>query len=458
MKKILAAFLLTVGCSAHSPEGPSVRSGTTVARALAVPPVLALCEDGQGGAVLAWTAGPGRDAGLRLRRLSRDGRPVWGEDLRLSESAGVSSLGLIRYPGGLYAVWTEPSPEGATLLVRPVSSEGRPLWEKALRLAGLRSKDATVVPGGSGPDGSIVLAWGDLPDPRRPSVGAARILPDGTPAWTRTLGGTPGSDRYSFPAMVADGAGGAFLAYRQEGETDRGVVLQRYSAEGEALWPGGHDIRDAGGYKSAPELVTDGKGGTVVLWEDGRTGALDVYAQKVSSTGAVLWNPDGVPAARGDGNQWDPSAAPDGRGGLYLSFVDDGRGSAWRLALQRLDPSGKTAFGPGGVRATSSSEPPRGPMLVSDSGGSSVVCWREARYGGFRMPCQSPDASGALRWGAEGALADESPSYEEGPQAVSDGAGGVVLLWRTLPPGKGWEVRAARLDSSGRPSWRGEGR
>ena len=46
----------------------------------------------------------------------------------------------------------------------------------------------------------------------------------------------------------------------------------------------------------APRGVSDGIGGTVVIWEDFRTGKdWDVYAQRFNPDGMPLWAEDGVP-------------------------------------------------------------------------------------------------------------------------------------------------------------------
>ena len=57
---------------------------------------------------------------------------------------------------------------------------------------------------------------------------------------------------------------------------------------GEPAPAGGRIVCSAIGSQQAPTLVTDGAGGAIVTWQDGRNfGLYDVYAQHVLATGAV---------------------------------------------------------------------------------------------------------------------------------------------------------------------------
>src|SRR6185436_2902719 len=42
----------------------------------------------------------------------------------------------------------------------------------------------------------------------------------------------------------------------------------------------------------SPAIVSDGAGGAIITWYDFRSGAYDIYAQRVSSSGVVQWTAD----------------------------------------------------------------------------------------------------------------------------------------------------------------------
>src|SRR5262245_60630123 len=44
-----------------------------------------------------------------------------------------------------------------------------------------------------------------------------------------------------------------------------------------------------------PVSVSDGGGGTIVVWSDYRSVDLDIYAQKLDAAGNPVWSTDGIP-------------------------------------------------------------------------------------------------------------------------------------------------------------------
>ena len=59
-------------------------------------------------------------------------------------------------------------------------------------------------------------------------------------------------------------------------------------------------------------VVADGAGGAVVAWVDVRAGNSDVYAQRMDAAGAALWGEGGVAVCAEPSAQSDPAIAADG--------------------------------------------------------------------------------------------------------------------------------------------------
>lgn len=65
------------------------------------------------------------------------------------------------------------------------------------------------------------------------------------------------------------------------------------------------------------QIVSDQSGGAIIVWEDFRNGNnYDIYAQRISSTGVVLWSLDGVRIAGAANDQTMPAIISDGIGYL----------------------------------------------------------------------------------------------------------------------------------------------
>ena len=71
-----------------------------------------------------------------------------------------------------------------------------------------------------------------------------------------------------------------------------------------------------------PAAVADGAGGVIVGWEDGRNGANDVFAQRLSAAGAALWAADGRPVSTAAADQSGVSVATDGASGGIFAWAD----------------------------------------------------------------------------------------------------------------------------------------
>ena len=69
------------------------------------------------------------------------------------------------------------------------------------------------------------------------------------------------------------------------------VTLGLVSALGETVWQDdGVSLCDETDDQTEPQIVSDGSGGAIVVWEDKRDGsARDIYAQRVDGYGNPLW-------------------------------------------------------------------------------------------------------------------------------------------------------------------------
>jgi hypothetical protein len=191
--------------------------------------------------------------------------------------------------------------------------------------------------------------------------------------------------------------------------------------------------------------VTDGQGGAIFVWIDGRDGAtLRPYAQHVSAAGDVQWTTDGVPVSSNDVSASVLGVVADGGGGAIVALKqDDG------VFLQHLDPGGNASWGPTGVPITTQSA--QFWSMISDGAGGTFVAW--AQYAtDLDIHAQRVDASGTPRWGG-GVVVTNAPESQLRPLVVSDGFGGVIVLWQHWGHDDDPHLLAQRLDASGAPQW-----
>lgn len=228
-------------------------------------------------------------------------------------------------------------------------------------------------------------------------------------------------------------------------------------------WPGSpYDATPlalAAGHQVYPDAASDGAGGAIVVWRDGRNDGADVYAQRISATGETLWTTDGVPVCTATGEQSEPRIAPDGSGGAVIAW-QDGRnapGDDADIYVQRLNASGVPQWTANGVVACSATSWQAGVELASDATGGAIVVWTDARNGATTdIFIQRLNALGAPRWTVNGVQLRAAANDADSPKIVPDGAGGAMTVWTDYRSGTG-QLYAQRVNSTGVPQWGANG-
>jgi hypothetical protein len=139
------------------------------------------------------------------------------------------------------------------------------------------------------------------------------------------------ANNQTFPQIISDGAGGAIITWgdaRSSGSQLYEIYAQHLLASGAAdpVWPtNGRALCPIGGNQDTPQIVSDGQGGAIVTWIDYRNGVdADIYAQRVLASGGVdpTWTATGTVLCNAAGDQRDPTIVSDGRGGAIISWWD----------------------------------------------------------------------------------------------------------------------------------------
>lgn len=298
-------------------------------------------------------------------------------------------------------------------------------------------------PDGAG--GTIVVWIGSL------GVRAQRLDPAGQPLWNAD--GVPVctaiNDRY-LPIVVGDGAGGAVIGWSDNRDLSRtAMFVQRIDANGARLWtPNGVAVRVTGN-QVYPAMVSDGAEGVLITWGDGS----DIYAQRVDAAGTLQWNPNGVPVCAATGTQVAPYMTPDGAGGAIIAWKDM-RAAAAAIYAQRLDATGTRQWALDGVSLANLTGCPSDTKMTSDGAGGAIVAWADLNDPNTIVRAQAIDATGAVKWAANGVAVSSAPQHSVAVEIASDAAGGCVIGWSDKITGQANStVRVQRLDAAGAPQW-----
>jgi hypothetical protein len=254
------------------------------------------------------------------------------------------------------------------------------------------------------------------------------------------------------PSMVSDLAGGALIFWQDaRNGSNYDIFAQHIGSAGEVFGSGssnwvadGISIAGAAGNQYTPVAVSDGAGGAIVVWQDGRLGAgnYDVYAQRVDGDGNRLWAPAGVPVCVAANNQINPTIVADGAGGAFIAWQDYRKGNEYDIYLQHLNangvlvPGGRWAADGLGICGATNSQ--FYPALATDAFGGVYVAWQDFRTGtDNHIFAQRVSGDGVVptNWPANGTPICQAPFSQYSPVVVGDASGGAFIAWQDYRTG-----------------------
>ena len=260
---------------------------------------------------------------------------------------------------------------------------------------------------------------------------------------------------------VSDGAGGAIVTWEDQrgGPGIYDIYAQRVSADGTVLWTtDGVALCTATGTQTAATITSDGAGGAIVSWVDYRSGesssSARIYAQRISAAGAVQWTANGVALCTATGLQGSPVITSDGAGGAIVIWEDYRGGGNPGLYAQRISAAGTVQWTPDGVAlCTATGGQYRIPKIVSDGAGGAIVTWSDYRSGtNFDIYAQRISAAGTVQWTADGMALGTATSDHQAPAIASDDAGGAIVTWMGYRSGLN-HIYTQRISAVGTVQW-----
>jgi pimeloyl-ACP methyl ester carboxylesterase len=207
-----------------------------------------------------------------------------------------------------------------------------------------------------------------------------RLGSDGTILWT-----IPGWSS----AMVADGTGGAIILVGN-------IYGQRVNSVGQYVWATpGIPIDTVPSSKININIITDNLGGAIFSWEDNRNGNWDIYAQRINIGGTILWQTNGIPITSASGDQSNYQIISDGAGGAILVWEDNRNGNR-DIYAQRIDGNGNALWTTNGVAVTNNSSDQYEPQLCTDGANGAFIVWTDERNGNKDIYAQHILSDGSL--------------------------------------------------------------
>ncbi len=308
--------------------------------------------------------------------------------------------------------------------------------------------------------GGAIVGWSEGRDPHN-GVYAQRVDSSGNVLWQDN--GTPVCttgfffDPYNLCA-VSDGYGGAIFVW-EDMRYEYDLYAQRIDSSGNVLWnPAGVPVCDYDSVQAYPSIVSDGVGGCIVAWADCRHGGFtnrDIYTQRLSSSGNRLWLIDGVAVCTAINHQYYPEIKCDGKKGELIVW-DDFRSGDGDIYLQGIDSVGQIQWANNGIPVCTTSNNQVGSNIIYD-GSNGIIVWNDKRTGERDIYSQRFDISGVMLWQINGIPVCNYDSSQSGGQIVSDLNKGGVIVWIDERYSSyfvgGCDLFSQRIDSMGVLQW-----
>ena len=370
--------------------------------------------------------------------------------------------------GGAIITWDDNrnSNTNANIYVQRIDAAGVVQWtlNGATICDTTRNQNSpTIASDGSG---GAIIAWADFRDVSQLyQIYAQRINSSGVVQWTtngvRICNITDG--QYT-PTILSDGSGGAIITWHDF----RGIVAQtniyaqKINSSGEVLWAeNGVAICNATGEESHLTMVSDGFGGAIITWEGWRQvpSETNIYAQKIDSAGVMHWLVNGVVICDTTSSVL-PTSASDGAGGAIITWMDFRNGSANHIYAQKIDSTGNVQWTVNGVAICTAQYGGSHPTIVSDGSGGAIITWEDLREGAlnFDIYAQKIDSAGVVQWTVDGVAVCTAAGNQVVPTIESDDEGGGIITWQDKRGGSSFsDIYAQKINSSGVVQWTANG-
>jgi hypothetical protein len=208
----------------------------------------------------------------------------------------------------------------------------------------------------------------------------------------------------------------------------RGVIIYNVS------------VSTDGNVQSGAAAVTDGFGGIYAAWTDNRSGnnRQDIYASHIDVAGHEVWAHNGIAVCADSFIQVSPVLDKDAEGNLFVFWADFRNNIDDDIYAQKLSPTGAALWTAGGRPVCTAAYDQNQLRIVSDGGSGVFAVWRDSRAGstsgnsyiygthlqGDGAPVDDP------YWLVNGnAITDTISDTQWQPELCDDGAGGFLVAW-----------------------------
>jgi len=263
------------------------------------------------------------------------------------------------------------------------------------------------------------------------------------------------SNYQQFPQLVDDGNGGAIIVWEDSRFfNDDNIYSQLISSDGYPAWTiDGVAVSSAADDQVTPQITSDGSGGAIVVWQDNRTGNADIYAQRIDNNGISQWTADGIPICTAINQQSEPKIIRDGNGGGIIVWKDYRSGLGYDIYAQRVDMNGNVLWTVDGAVICSAVYEQSNHQIIAGSSEGAIIVWQDKRYSAFDIYAQKIDNNGNILWANNGVRVCTEGNDQLNCQLINDNTNGAIIVWHDIRNASNVDIYAQRINEDGFRLW-----
>ena len=378
------------------------------------------------------------------QKYNSGGVSLWGEDVLLQDAPVWMMEVVATSDNGLALVWAGREYYNPSMRAQKIDSDGNRLWAPEGEYVGHflwepGDGSYSYFNAAANASGGIVIAWVNESPSYQIDLYGKRLLSDGSlaPGWDEEgsiLEETVFLGNYYLRFICADGADGLIYSWQEYGPDNILNYAQRVDGECNDLWnAGGVLLAETGIYYNASYPLQDGQGGAYFAWEDVRSGAPNIYMQRVDADGNPLWGNNGTPLRQSANTLHDPVLTDDDAGGFIAVWEDWYPGYDPNLCGQRVNGNGERLWNPTGVLLSYDSETQTDVVIDSDGQGGLFAVWKDYRNYGYSHRdsyIQHVSPEGVVSWDPDGImLSGGGNNTIYSYSAANSGDGGCIFAY-----------------------------
>ncbi|MFO8145702.1 MAG: FlgD immunoglobulin-like domain containing protein [Candidatus Syntrophosphaera sp.] len=402
-------------------------------------------ETADGCAIYVWSDTKLGERDLWAQKVDAQGNMVWGEPLLIDGKPDRQEDPVItRTSDDNYIIaWIDFSDDlDGNVYAQKINSDGDLLWQEGgvpvctaveIQISLNMEPDA---------DGGAYIIWSDARNPSK-DLYAQRLDSSGNPVWA--VNGIPVADGAGDEVqntMLPDGQGGFVIGYTYSYVGAEDIYVKRFLPSGDMAWDDILVLADATGNQGRVRMATLTNGEFVFTWEDQRNDDPDIYAQKIDLNGQILWQDPFV--VYGDSGtpdfapQLNPRIVSTSDNAAVIIWEDKRLDSENPdLFAQKISSDGTLLWGADGLALSVAAFAQNGQRMASDGNGGCYVVWDDYRNGNTPnedIYAQHLSSDGTALWEANGRAVCSAPNQQiSGLVKVANG--NVFINWMDIRNG-----------------------